>query len=333
MVLKNLYKSFPKIISLSFILIFVLFFISCETEREVKVLTTTLGDITLTSARVAGNIIDLGSGIDDHGHCWSIEENPTIADYKTALGLIAKTGQFISELQDLQSGTKYYVRAYVKSGVIVIYGEVDSFETYSLQDIDSNYYHAIVIGSQIWMKENLKATKYNDGNNIGLVTDRSIWDNLTYGAYCWYDNYEEYYLTYGALYNWYAVNTNKLCPVGWHVPSESEWTELINYLGGESVACGKLRESGTLRWYYYNVNASNQSGFTALPGGYRSSDNIYGYGNGFYSMGAEGFWWSSTEYDNLYANALHLYDGFMGSGVDRYNLQKKYGLSVRCLRD
>jgi uncharacterized protein (TIGR02145 family) len=303
------------------------FLISCtKIEREAKVLTTTLGDITLTSAKVTGEILDVGSGIDDHGHCWSITESPTIADSKTSLGLIAKTGSFISELQNLQPGTTYYVKSYVRSGDNVIYGKMDHFETYGLQDIDDNYYHIVVIGAQTWMKENIKTTKYIDGKSIPMVTDNSVWGNLISGAYCWYNNDEEYFKAmYGALYNWYAVNTNKLCPIGWHLPSDSEWTELINYLGGESVAGGKLKETGDLRWNTPNTAANNQSGFTALPGGYRTNDG------GFYYIGSFGYWWSSTEVSST--NAWYRYMFYYFSNVYRNCTNKKLGFSVRCVRD
>ncbi len=174
------------------------------------------------------------------------------------------------------------------------------------------------------MKENLKTTKYNDGTSIPIVTETSVWSNLTSGAYCWYYNSEEYYgVMYGALYNWYAVNLSKLCPIGWHVPNDSEWIELFEFLGGESIAGGKLKESGTVRWYPPNTAATNQSGFAALPGG-----QIDAY---FHDLLYQGFWWSSTAIYDDFAIATSLY--CWSENILIYNSHKTTGYSVRCLKD
>ena len=125
-----------------------------------------------------------------------------------------------------------------------------------VQDIDGNNYLTVTIGTQIWMAENLRTTKYNDGTAIPLVTDNTTWANLTTPAYCWYNNDAKTNgSTYGALYNWYSVNTKKLCPTGWHVPNDTEWTTLTTYLGGTAVAGGKLKETGTAHWYSPNFRS------------------------------------------------------------------------------
>ena len=193
-------------------------------------------------------------------------------------------------------------------------------------DIEGNFYQTIRIGTQVWMTENLKTTKYKDATDIPLVTDNTAWLNLTTGAYCWYDNDEATYGdTYGALYNWHTVNTGNLCPTGWHVPTDAEWTTLTDYLGGESVAGGKLKEIGTTHWNSPNTGATNESGFTALPGSSRRSSGTFDY------VGSNGRWWSSTEYFNYSAwHRRMLYDD---SGVGRDDYNKKSGLSVRCVRD
>ena len=138
-------------------------------------------------------------------------------------------------------------------------------------DIDGNVYQTVTIGTQVWMVENLKTTRYIDGTAIPLDTNSSTWGGLTTPGYCWYNDSAIYGNTYGALYNWYAVNTGKLAPAGWHVPTDSEWTVLTTYLGGETVAGGKLKDTGTTYWQSPNTGATNASGFLALPGGFRSN--------------------------------------------------------------
>ena len=161
-----------------------------------------------------------------------------------------------------------------------------------LTDIDGNAYKAIKIGNQVWMYENLKTTKLNDGTAIPLVTTSAAWGNLTTPGYCWYNNDEASNKNvYGALYNWYTINTGKLCPAGWHVPTVAEWTTLTTFLGGESVAGGKLKETGIAHWKSPNTGASNETGFTALPGGFRDFDGVFAQ---IYNSGC---WWSATEYN------------------------------------
>jgi uncharacterized protein (TIGR02145 family) len=135
------------------------------------------------------------------------------------------------------------------------------------KDVDGNVYNTVTIGAQVWMAENLRTTKYNDGTSIPLVTDSTKWSDLSTPAHCWYNNDKaSYKATYGALYNWYTVATDNLCPTGWHVPTTAEWQILKDYLGS-SVDGGKLKESGTTHWKSPNKGATNESGFTALPGG------------------------------------------------------------------
>jgi uncharacterized protein (TIGR02145 family) len=170
------------------------------------------------------------------------------------------------------------------------------------------------------------STKYNDGNSIPNITDNTKWKRLKTGAYCFGENDISNKTTYGALYNWFAVNTGKLCPVGWHVPGDSEWTTLIDFLGGESVAAGKMKEKGTAHWISPNTYATNISGFSALPGGCRSSNK-----GTFFYIGFRNYWWSSTEGNTncVWDRSLHYYYG----NVYRSSDNKEYGLSVRCVRD
>ena len=195
----------------------------------------------------------------------------------------------------------------------------------SITDIDGNTYKTVTIGTQTWMAENLKVTKYNDGIAIPNVTDNTAWRELTTGALCDYDNTPSNSETYGKLYNWHAVNTGKLCPTGWHVPSDAEWTELTDYLGGTSDAGGKLKETGTTHWNSPNTGATNETGFTALPGGDRDDDGAFNF------IGYGGLWWSATEDDA--DNAWYRYVVYDVSGVGRSYVSKELGFSVRCLRD
>jgi uncharacterized protein (TIGR02145 family) len=195
-----------------------------------------------------------------------------------------------------------------------------------LRDKDGNLYSVVKIGNQVWMAENLKTTKYNNGTSIPLVTENAEWSNLTTPAYCWYGNDEvNYKNTYGALYNWHAVNTGKLCPTGWHVPTDEEWTTLINFLGGTRLAGGKIREAGTEHWSSPNTGATNVTGFTALPGGNRFYDGTFNF------LGFNGNWWSSTESSSTHAwNWSMTYNT---SSIYRRQYYVRYGFAIRCIRD
>jgi uncharacterized protein (TIGR02145 family) len=197
-----------------------------------------------------------------------------------------------------------------------------------IKDGDGNIYQPVTIGTQIWLVENLKTTKYNDGSSVPLVTDDVEWENLATPGYCWYENNETANKSsYGGLYNWYAVNTNKLCPKGWHVPTDEEWTALITQLGGESEASGKLKEAGTAHWKSPNTNASNSSGFTALPGGFRKSNGSYE------KKGEFGVWWSATEENGDPLDAWERYLVFDNNYAYRGTDPKKLAFSVRCIKD
>ncbi|MBM2817187.1 MAG: hypothetical protein HW421_3949 [Ignavibacteria bacterium] len=190
----------------------------------------------------------------------------------------------------------------------------------------ANNFESVTIGTQVWMSKNLDVSTYRNGEAIPHVTDQTAWGNLTTGAWCYYNNDANNGTTYGKLYNWYAVNDPRgLAPAGWHVPSDAEWTTLTTYLGGESVAGGKLKETGTAHWNSPNTGATNESGFSALPGGWRSN-----YGAFFY-VGNYGYWWSATESDGTNAWLRDL--GFDSADIYRDGYSKGDGFSVRCLRD
>jgi uncharacterized protein (TIGR02145 family) len=197
----------------------------------------------------------------------------------------------------------------------------------TMTDTDGNVYQTVTIGTQVWMKENLKTTKYNDGSPISLVPDNTAWNNLVTGGYCWYNDSETYGNSYGTLYNGYAVKTGKLAPKGWHVPTDSEWLVLTTFVGGLSVAGGPLKETGTTHWASPNISASNTSGFSALGGGYR-------FGNGSFSnVDSGGYWWSAQ---TSTSNSWRLVVSYVFEYVENDPVPTAYytwGYSVRCVKD
>lgn len=214
--------------------------------------------------------------------------------------------------------------------------------TPTVADIDGNVYNTVLIGEQCWMKENLKTTTYKNGTSIPNVTEGSSWTNLTTGAYVWYGNEINWKEKYGALYNWFAtIDPNGLCPVGWHVPSHTEWTTLTTVIGGTSSPFGNklksCRQVNLTLGGYCNTSehprweqdithyGTDDYGFSTLPGGYCNNEGSFGnYGN-------YGHWWSSTNHSstNSWGRTLGNGYGYVAEG----NYSKLYGLSVRCLRD
>ncbi|MEM7374899.1 MAG: fibrobacter succinogenes major paralogous domain-containing protein [Bacteroidota bacterium] len=209
-----------------------------------------------------------------------------------------------------------------------------------IKDGEGNVYESVVLGTQEWLTQDLRTTRYNDGEPIPVRIDAaSLSKNLWIAGMSWYnyDSTAQVEAGYGALYNWYAVNTGKLCPAGWHVPTDEEWTILIQYLDtgkvnpdtlGKSqsnIAGGKMKEAGYDHWAGPNTNASNTSGWTALAGGYGINDG------GFYRQRFKGIWWSSTEayQSHAYARSLRYKDG----NIARIDDLMSYFFSVRCLKD
>jgi len=193
-----------------------------------------------------------------------------------------------------------------------------------LIDCDGNNYPAITIGDQVWMAENLRVTHYKNGDAIPNVTDNIIWSTILSGVYCWYNNDQSANEKYGPLYNWYAVEDYRgLCPDGWHVPTEAEWTTLITYLGGTTEAGGKMKATSDL-WDSPNY-ATNISKFSGLPGGYRSDNGTS------YAIGSTGYFWSSTIFSSTQAKSCYLQAASQYGSLD--NLDKRRGFSVRCIRD
>ena len=249
--------------------------------------------VSSSRATIGGDVIDDGGApVIESGVVYSNSPNPTISNSKVVNG--SGNSSFMLNLSGLTPNSKYYVKAYGKNSQGVGYGNEISFTTSiltvntgSVSDLEGNVYKTVQIGTQVWMAENLKTTKYNNGTTITNVTDQVAWQNLTTGAYCWYNNSITNKPAYGALYNYYVIKNGNVCPTGWHVPSNEEWDILITFLGGGAVAGGKMKEAGTSHWVAPNTGATNSSTFTALPSGARRS-------YGFNWLTNSGAWWSST---------------------------------------
>ena len=311
-------------------------------DCSVPTLSTTVASaIASTTATSGGNIIaDGGAAVTSRGVCWGTAPNPTTTNSKTTDG--TGIGTFTSNLINLAKNTTYYIRAYATNSVETGYGKEITIKTLAtpgpitfnpdltygtMTDNDGNVYKTIIIGTHTWMAENLRTTKYRNGDPIDNVTDNAAWATLSTGAYCWNNNdAASYKAVYGALYNWYAVaDSRKIAPEGWHVPTDAEWTTLIDYLGGW-YSGGELKETGMEHWASPNTSATNGSGFTALPGGDRFYD-----GGTFNDVGRTGLWWSSTSFDATIAGFRKL--GYYSANFVSGYYFKQDGFSVRCIKD
>jgi uncharacterized protein (TIGR02145 family) len=316
--------------------------ISCnkyDDKTSISIISTSdVTNIDVLTANCGGNITsDGGSLITERGVCWSTTSNPTIYDYKTSDSDGA--GSFKSSIAGLRPKTKYYVRAYCTNNGGTAYGSIISFTTQDgAIDIDGNVYHAITLGTQTWTVENLKTTHYNNGTAITNITDSTQWSILSTEGYCSYDNSNINAIIYGLLYNWYSVNTGKLAPKGWHVPSDKEWTELEIYLGMSENEVdstgfrgtnegGKLKETGTTLWISPNTGATNEIGFNALPGGYRKALGKFQY------LEFSSRWWSTTESTTVTTHAWRRYIDSNSSQIYRSYVEKGTGYSIRCIKD
>jgi len=226
------------------------------------------------------------------------------------------------------------------AGVVMIFATSCKKDTVTndltVKDIDGNVYTTVTIGTQVWMVENLKTTKYRNGDPIPNVSDNTQWSNLTTGAHCNYNNEAAIGNKYGRLYNWHAVNDSRnIAPTGWHVPTDAEWTTLENYVSANLGTSGSIAKALASKTDWASstnggtvgndLTKNNTTGFTALPGGYRGLDGTCG------SIGGSGYWWSSTEYNTLNAWDRGLYcDSY---DMSSYDYRKSCGFTVRCVRD
>jgi len=197
----------------------------------------------------------------------------------------------------------------------------------TVTDVEGNIYSTVKIGNQVWMAENLNTTKYRNGDPIPNVTSDTAWYLLTKGAFCNFDNDPNNSISYGKLYNWYAVNDSRqLAPIGWHVPTHAEWSTLFTFLGGDSIAGAKIKETGISHWPSPNSGSTNETGFTAIPGGYRSEIGD------FWFINYRGYWWSSSSTPQYLVWYLFLLPNFNGAINDDLR-HFSVGLSVRCIKD
>lgn len=347
------------------LLLSILFCCKKEAIQVVPSITTSsVSDITATSVSCGGSITsDGGAAVTARGVCWSTSHNPTIADNKTNDN--SGTGSFTSSLIGLLANTNYYLRAYATNEIGTTYGNEKIVVLYlnapstNVTDIEGNVYHTVIIGTQVWMVENLKTTKFNNGDLISnKIFSDDEWYALTTPAYCWYNNDSvTNKATYGALYNGYTVvDRRNIAPKGWHVPTSAEWTTLTTFLGGGNEALNKLKESGTSHWPSQeaidklnqslnekmldpNTGATNISGFTALPGGFRGLKYLGLVEVGwFFNLGFTGCWWSRDWYtigavppgSFNYGTMIYWYDTSLGlSSTTKF----QFGWSVRCVRD
>jgi uncharacterized protein (TIGR02145 family) len=317
-------------------------------KKGLNVTTLQISFITSTTSVVGGSVLSDGnSAVTEYGIYWSTSQDPETTGAKLQIG--SGIGPFTTTLSGLIPNTTYYLKAYAINSQGIGYGDQVSFTTSasaengivfnpnlsygSITDVDGNVYKTIQIGTQTWMAENLKTTKYNDYTDIPLVNDNNAWLALATPGYCWYSGIQTVRATYGALYDWYALDATSnggknVCPTEWHVPSDVEWTTLTSYLGGEGIANDKLKEIGVTHWqsvYLLTDKVTNESGFTALPGGMRNSA-------GFYSLlSFIGYYWSTSELDINQAWFRSM--SWSSSSISRMSELKNFGYSVRCLKD
>lgn len=351
-------------ILLSLSIVLTTIFCACEKEEVDLPDVETLGAkyIRRTTVQLDGSKIQIDTSFQTtYGFCWDTGSLPTIDNNSGSVVAGDVSGSdgifFRSHINELTPGTTYYVRAYATNSDGTAYGMEISFTTMqasssitfnpdlvygTVSDIEGNEYKTIEIGTQTWMAENLRTTMYSDNTAIPLITDGGEWEDLTTPGYCWYDNDEEMYKNiYGAHYNWYAVGTGKLCPSGWHVPSDDEWKTMEIHLGmspedADSPASRgsdeglKIREAGSANWDPGgNYTGNNVSGFTGLPGGFR-----WGYDNSIFGGdGVISFWWTSSRLLGYPSHARNRFLFNHHSMIHRDTRDLTSGINVRCLKD
>ena len=229
------------------------------------------------------------------------------------------------DFYDLKANTKYDFRIKVVNKAGESVSEIATFETYAVTDFDGNYYHTVTIGTQVWLRENFKGTHFANGDPIPNITDQVQWEASTSSAYCYYNNDIKNADTYGALYNWYTASDSRELIAGFHTPSEAEFRTIANYLGGQSVAGGAMKEAGFAHWVQPNKGATNSSGFTGLPAGVRQGK--------FSNLGDGGIFWTKDRFFGL-SDQGYVFDlgevwSQLGSG-GCYNWQ---GLSLRLIKN
>jgi uncharacterized protein (TIGR02145 family) len=330
----------------------------CNKPEPENILVIKTEDIEIFSEGVytfKGTILSIGKEeINDHGFYWSVSNNPEMNGTSIRLGPITSTGSYISTEYDLLPATTYYVKAFAITSSNSYYGEEKSFRTpetlvHPVKDIDNNLYYPVKIGDQTWLNENLKVTHYPDGSAIERIEERQIWFDMPWynSAYCWYDNFGNIAGTYGNLYTWPAAvkfnskgdvktgNIQGVCPDGWHLPSDDEWKQLELFLGlsqaeidiegwrGEDEG-DKLKYEGKQLWVGPNTRPTNESGFAAIPAGFRDGAGW------FRNIGkSTKFWSTSRRGDYAWIRQLD----YNSPQIFRGTTGVYEGISVRCIKD
>lgn len=321
--------------------------ITYATANLATVTTRTVGNIQRTSAIGGGSILNNGGAqVREYGICWSTNSAPTIENNKSITD--SNTNTFSINITNLKPGTTYYVRAFAINAAGTAYGNEVSFKTSatgaqfneslfysSLSDIDGNVYKTILIGGREWMAEDLRVTKYQNGQSINhITTDTLQWMQTKSGAWSYYNNDTSRNIPYGKLYNWYTTaDSRKVCPTGWRIPTEGDWNQLINTLDStfiqdeiiqSSKAGAKMKSTSTIYWSAYDQNTTNSSGFSAIESRYRDF-------NGSFNGISETYWWSSNEFNTSHALSRNIFSS--NGNVKRLNLNKNTGLAVRCIKE
>jgi uncharacterized protein (TIGR02145 family) len=328
---------------LSIILIAAYGFVHCKCNQEEanpepqivinppQVETLQASAISDTSASCGGRIQADGSiKLVAGGLCWNTLPNPDLKNGQSML--LADSGTFTTSIRSLKASTRYFMRAFAIWNSDTSYGNQIEFSTADLCDVEGNTYKSVKIGSQIWMKENLKVRHFRNGDPINNIQSPIQWKSWYHGAYADYNNDAEYSKVNGICYNGYILaDPRGLCPTGWHIPSNEEWLIMENFLGGSSVAGGKIKTTGSIDkgdgpWYPPNFNATNSSGFSALPAGHRNMDGS------FHEDGKSAYWWTSSTIPDNYNGTVKGMDYYMES-IYTSNERFGNGYTIRCLKD
>lgn len=341
-----------------FVILFLLisifvFGFSCKDETSPVLITNDVTEITESTAMLNAEINSEDLEVLVRGFVWDTISNPDLDKNIDKSENGAGVGKYSHQLTDLLDGEMYYFRAYAQTEQGITYGGETSFTTdeilwngtpcldcETVTDIDGNVYRTVSIGTQCWLADNLKTTKYNDGETILTITDDTEWKNATQGAMCYYANDFENEETYGALYNFYTVETDKLCPEGWHVATDNEWKELEGYVDSEYGIGNSVWDTEGWRGSDVGVklksdkgwlggseqNGTDNYGFGGLPGGARE-----GISGEFQRVEEWGLWWSSKNADET--NVYRRYLGNHDDNIARFSSDPQSGYSVRCIKN
>lgn len=293
------------------------------------VMTTYVSDITCNSVRCYGKIIsERGAEITELGFCWSTSQTPSVEENKLLLS--DENGLFAGEITGLLPFTTYFIRAFATNKQGTSYGEIKMICTKpipgeTVTDLNGNLYHSVKIGTQVWMLENLRTSRFRNGDSIRYATMNVSWFT-TLPKFCYYNNDTANAKTYGALYNWFAAADSRgIAPAGWHVPTQQEWKTLLDYCGGADFAGGKLKSTGFTYWKSPNYGATNETDFSALPAGSRDCNGEFG------GLGSATVFWTSSES----ISTMAYYTDLQYNTIQSVNApgDKYYGRSIRCIKD